>query len=587
MRARVLLGVVLTVGCLGAPGVAHAGAWSAPAILGGVDVTADAPEVTMDASGAAVATWLAGGGALLASAREPGGRFGPAQLLTVNGAADPHVALDGSGRALVVWAQAGAVVAAERRPGASFAGVGALATGRRPDVAYAGAGEAIVTYEGADGQVHAVSRAPSGSLGPVQTVSAEAGAKVPRVAAAGGHALVAWVATETAGGTTTTRVSTASRSPGGAFTAPQLVDAATFSEPAGGPTGATLSVPKPVVSPTGHADLLVSRLEAITSIPGERIHDMRVWTRPAGAGSAWSATRARQFGGVPFDPATGDVAAGRSGDAAFAGASWTGLAFAVRTLVRLPGASDFADGASAFTGRATARSGLEGLIAALSGGRFVVAARTSADLLATAGRPASGFDPAVTVSAGGVGRMIGLAAGTREAVVAWLDTASGAGRLAVALYDDLAAPTAAPRRSAGRDTQAPVLSRLAVSPKRFASRRVARGRARSPRGTRIRWRLSEPARVTFRVDRVRPGFRRGSRCVAARPRRGTVRRCTRHVPAGSLVRTSAAGNRTLRFRGVLRRRPLAAGAYRLSAQARDAAGNRSRVRRAQFTVRAR
>jgi hypothetical protein len=56
---------------------------------------------------------------------------------------------------------------------------------------------------------------------------------------------------------------------------------------------------------------------------------------------------------------------------------------------------------------------------------------------------------------------------------------------------------------------------------------------------------------------------------------------------GTVIRQSVAGDRTLRFRGVLRRRPLAAGAYRLTATARDRAGNRSRVRRVTFTVRAR
>ena len=71
------------------------------------------------------------------------------------------------------------------------------------------------------------------------------------------------------------------------------------------------------------------------------------------------------------------------------------------------------------------------------------------------------------------------------------------------------------RRSTATRTPIPTdprLTRLSVSPKRFAVRR------RSRTATRIRWRLSEPARVTLRVDRARPGFRRGGRCVARRPR---------------------------------------------------------------------
>jgi hypothetical protein len=134
---------------------------------------------------------------------------------------------------------------------------------------------------------------------------------------------------------------------------------------------------------------------------------------------------------------------------------------------------------------------------------------------------------------------------------------------------------------AARDTTAPRLTRLSVSPRRFAVRRRTRTAAR------IRWRLSEPARVTLRVDRARRGFRRGGRCVARRPRTGRIRRCTRFARVGSFARTRQAGRATVRFNGFVKGRRLRPGRYRLTAIPRDAAGNRGKAKRATFRVRRR
>jgi hypothetical protein len=99
-----------------------------------------------------------------------------------------------------------------------------------------------------------------------------------------------------------------------------------------------------------------------------------------------------------------------------------------------------------------------------------------------------------------------------------------------------------------------------VSPKRFKVRR---------RATRIRWRLSERARVTLRVNR----------CVN--------RRCTRTKRVGSFTRTRNAGKTTLRFHGRLRGKALNAGRYRLTAIPRDMAGNRGSTKRTSFRVKRR
>jgi hypothetical protein len=81
------------------------------------------------------------------------------------------------------------------------------------------------------------------------------------------------------------------------------------------------------------------------------------------------------------------------------------------------------------------------------------------------------------------------------------------------------------------------------------------------KGTRIRWTLSEPARVTLSFRR-----KRGARFVRVRP---------------SLTRSNArAGVNTLRFQGRLNRRTrLRLGTYRVVIGAVDAAGNRSTSKR--------
>jgi PKD domain len=110
------------------------------------------------------------------------------------------------------------------------------------------------------------------------------------------------------------------------------------------------------------------------------------------------------------------------------------------------------------------------------------------------------------------------------------------------------------------DAVAPVVSRLRVSPNRI---RIGSALARlSARGGQIRFRLSEPARVTLRFTLARTGKRRGSLRLNAR-----------------------AGLNTVRFAGRLSRRTtLPAGVYRLTVRAADAAGNRATAKRTRFKL---
>lgn len=123
------------------------------------------------------------------------------------------------------------------------------------------------------------------------------------------------------------------------------------------------------------------------------------------------------------------------------------------------------------------------------------------------------------------------------------------------------------------DTTAPVLGALK------AAGSIRRGRAATIRTT-----LSEPARVTIRVERLTAGRRSGGRCRAG-ARSGS--RCTVATLVGTVRATvTAAGPATLRLPATLRGRRLATGRHRLTVVATDAAGNRSAARALTVVVRA-
>jgi hypothetical protein len=115
------------------------------------------------------------------------------------------------------------------------------------------------------------------------------------------------------------------------------------------------------------------------------------------------------------------------------------------------------------------------------------------------------------------------------------------------------------------DDLAPALASVALSAPAFRVDARAAAAGRVPRGTRVRFRLSEPASVRF-----------------------TIRRRSGGRPIGSFVRSGGAGPNSVRFSGRLRVRgrtlSLAPGRYRLTLVATDAAGNRSAARRVSFRV---
>ena len=117
----------------------------------------------------------------------------------------------------------------------------------------------------------------------------------------------------------------------------------------------------------------------------------------------------------------------------------------------------------------------------------------------------------------------------------------------------------------GTDREAPLIRGLALRPRAFAVAR--RGKSRGARrGTTIRYSLSEPARVTFALQR-RAGGRGG-----------------RYVRIGTLRQAGRAGLNRKAFNGRVGRRALRPGAYRLTLTAVDGAGNRSSSRPKRFRI---
>jgi PKD repeat protein len=137
-----------------------------------------------------------------------------------------------------------------------------------------------------------------------------------------------------------------------------------------------------------------------------------------------------------------------------------------------------------------------------------------------------------------------------------------------------------------KDTVAPTLSKVSLSPPTFA---IARGStavsAKLHRGTSIHFTLSEAAKVVATLERRATGVRSGKHCVAKSRKHRQGKACTRYVRAGTLTRRSEpAGADAIAFTGRLGRHRLASGRYRMRLRATDAAGNRSHEKTASFRI---
>jgi len=128
----------------------------------------------------------------------------------------------------------------------------------------------------------------------------------------------------------------------------------------------------------------------------------------------------------------------------------------------------------------------------------------------------------------------------------------------------------------------PALGSLRLSASRFRAA-PARGK-KPPVGTRVRFSLSEAAKVGFRVERRLPGRRVGSSCRKPSASNRSKARCTRRVLAGSFSRSGRSGSNSFVFHGRPHGRKLKPGSYRFVVVARDVAGNASSARRKRFRI---
>jgi hypothetical protein len=143
------------------------------------------------------------------------------------------------------------------------------------------------------------------------------------------------------------------------------------------------------------------------------------------------------------------------------------------------------------------------------------------------------------------------------------------------------APPAGPTPTPAPDTTKPTLDKLSFKPKAF---RPAAPRSNSG-GTKIYFRLSEPATVRLTFERRTQGRKSGRKCIAPRPTNRTARPCVRWLKVrGQIDRAGVAGSNSFRFTGRLAGRKLPPGSYRAVSVATDAAGNRSPIARRAFNV---
>jgi hypothetical protein len=126
-----------------------------------------------------------------------------------------------------------------------------------------------------------------------------------------------------------------------------------------------------------------------------------------------------------------------------------------------------------------------------------------------------------------------------------------------------------PAQGGDADTVAPSVSALRAAAKR-------RGAATA------RFALGEAATVKVRLERAKAGKRKGGRCVAPTRKLRKAKRCTRFVAVATTTKSLPAGQAKVTLG-----RKLAAGRYRLTVVATDAAGNVAKPVAKRFRVKAR
>jgi hypothetical protein len=140
---------------------------------------------------------------------------------------------------------------------------------------------------------------------------------------------------------------------------------------------------------------------------------------------------------------------------------------------------------------------------------------------------------------------------------------------------------------------APALSSLSMSNKVFAPVRkgghiTAKKKRKVKRGTRFRYKLSEPAKVSIVIERKLKGRTRGKgkkrKCVKPTKKNRKAKRCTRYKRVTTLRATRKAGKQSTAFTGRVKGKALKPGKYRARLRATDSQGAKSKERRLAFHI---
>jgi NHL repeat len=145
-----------------------------------------------------------------------------------------------------------------------------------------------------------------------------------------------------------------------------------------------------------------------------------------------------------------------------------------------------------------------------------------------------------------------------------------------------------PGESPLRDTEAPVIvGTPRAQPEEFEV--DPKGRAETPvatakKGTTFVYSLSEPATVTFRIERQLRGRLVGGKCRKETASNRNRPRCKRYKKVGAFRHQGKQGKNRKRFSGRIGKTTLKPGPYRGVLTAVDAAGNKSAAKKAGFKV---
>jgi hypothetical protein len=583
------------------------GSFAEPVTLAGPTVGLGGPHVAVDDLGTALVTWGQGAGAKF-SVRPPGGDFGPADDVPrpagENVNTEVEVTFDAQGNALAAWvgstvSGAGADIhlrASVRPRGGSFGSPESLDNGlSNPDVpgtpsfllsqlsvASAGAGDLIVSWHSScclvgseTASVRVAVRPPGGPFGPAQTLdsapASSGGVASPSLAgSAQGSAVVVWARTPTS---TPGNVAACTRPPGGEFAGCVIEDVSG--------DGTKPVTPEVALDTQGNAVAVWTRKAPTGADP------VAVQSAERAAGSStW--TQMSTFSEPGTDLTQAQLAASRQGLAVIV---WRRGSDRIDGAARQPGG---AFGASQPVAASGANAAFP-ILAMDADGNGAAAWQRGAS--PTTSVELAGFDgagprlSASIPSAGNTGQSLTFTAGavdvwssvqsigwsfadgdaaTGTPVTHTFERVGGSFTSTVAAVDSLGNQSSASGVTRVRDTARPVLSRLRIAPRRF---RVARGRTplvarRVARGSKFRFRLSEPATVKIRLERK-----------TGRGRRGAYRKV-----AVLTRRRQRTGQNRVRFSGRIKRRALAPGTYRATVRAVDAGGNPSRARRVSFAI---